>query len=164
MPPQRMVTLVLTLLLAGGAGATLVRAVLPPAGLTARYYSNTTFSGPPIVVGVDPTPATEVIASRTSGLVRFSAEWEGALAVHRPGRYTFALTSDDGSELWVDERRVVSNGGVHGPREARGEIELARGMHPIHVRCFQDGGWMTLQVRVAHRGGELEPLAPWWPI
>ena len=61
---------------------------------------------------MDPGIST-VQLSRAWGYVPpdvFSARWSGYLFVNRAGVYTFALTSDDGSNLYLDGRLVVENG------------------------------------------------------
>lgn len=34
---------------------------------------------------------------------KYQAKWTGLLRITRPGEYTFATASDDGSKLWIDE-------------------------------------------------------------
>jgi hypothetical protein len=50
------------------------------------------------------------------------------------GTYSFELTTDDGSWLWVDGMLVVSNAGLHGPRSVSGSIWLAAGPHTLAVK------------------------------
>ena len=84
--------------------------------------------------------------------------YQGFLTVPRNDVYTFALASDDGSALWVDEALVVDNDGLHGTLEKRGQIALAQGEnHRIEVRWFNRTGGAALALRWAPLG---EPLAP----
>src|SRR5205814_1116011 len=44
----------------------------------------------------------------------FAARWTGAIEAPADGTYRFALASDDGSRLFIDEHLVVDNDGLHG--------------------------------------------------
>ena len=44
----------------------------------------------------------------------FTIEWYGLLKIDHRRDYTFILGSDDGSELFLNGRRVIDNGGSHG--------------------------------------------------
>ena len=43
-------------------------------------------------------------------LPTFAVEWSGFIVVHDAGPYIFSTTSDDGSELAVDDTFIVKNG------------------------------------------------------
>ena len=85
----------------------------------------------------------------------YSVEWSGFLVIDEAGTYEFSTLSDDGSELEVADRIVVSNGGLHGPQEARGSIALDAGVHPFKLRYEQAGGGFTLAVRYGRAGGRM---------
>lgn len=84
----------------------------------------------------------------------YSVSITGTLIVAADGMYTFGLTSDDGSWLYIDgnqqSNQVVNNGGFHGsggqPSGTRGtaqqtgSIFLTAGSHPFEVRMFEAGG------------------------
>jgi hypothetical protein len=141
------------------AGYSLARQVLPSFGLHARYFSSDNWSGPPALEVVDPEMSTDVLVERTTEvLYRYTVEWSGYLVIHRPGRYRFTTTSDDGSELTIEGQTVVSNTGVHGPQEAHGHITLTRGLHPISLRYLQNGGPYALAVTWGLEYGPAAPL------
>ncbi len=57
------------------------------------------------------------------------------------GTYTFRLTSDDGSKLWLGDTLVVDHDGTHGAEPKDGTVELTAGVHPLRVEHFErDGG------------------------
>ena len=89
----------------------------------------------------------------------FGFEWSGSLRIDKPGRYRFFTRSDDGSDLWIGERRVVDNDGVHGVTEKSGEIELDAGEHPIRVAFFERDGGEALEVSWQGPGFERRPLS-----
>ncbi|WP_435850796.1 ricin-type beta-trefoil lectin domain protein [Streptomyces roseolus] len=65
----------------------------------------------------------------------------GNLAAPRTGGYTFRLTSDDGSRLWIDDRPVIDHDGLHGPEPKDAVVELSEGHHSLRVEHFErDGG------------------------
>lgn len=74
--------------------------------------------------------------------VRFAAYVE----VPTDGIYTFYVSSDDGSRLWIGSDLVVDNDGLHGARERSGQIILRAGLHPIRVEHFEAGGAERLEV------------------
>lgn len=62
--------------------------------------------------------------------------WRGYIDVPADGIYTFTLSSDAGSTLDIDGKRVVNNDWVHVTQRRRGQAALARGLHPVEIRYF----------------------------
>jgi len=85
----------------------------------------------------------------------FITHVDGFLEVETPGVYGFRLVSDDGSRLYVDDRLVVDNDGLHGPAEGRGAIALAGGRHALRVEWFNRSGGATLALRWGLQGENL---------
>ena len=84
----------------------------------------------------------------------FGLVLHGYIAVRATGVYTFFVSSDDGSRLFVSGRQVVDNDGLHGDREREGMIPLEAGTHPIAVHFFQAGGGRALKVSWASESME----------
>lgn len=61
------------------------------------------------------------------------------LQTEAAGKWTFRLTSDDGSQLWISGRQVIDNDGLHGAESVEGTIDLAKGTHPMQVKFFEQG-------------------------
>lgn len=78
----------------------------------------------------------------------------GYIQIERAGIYRFYTFSDDGSVLIVRGQEVVNNDGLHGGREASGEIALGQGWHPFELRYFQAGGGSILELE--YSGPDLE--------
>ncbi len=76
-------------------------------------------------------------AKMESVVDNFAIRFRGRLAIETPGIYTFALNSDDGSKLYINQNLVVDNDGIHTPRYVRGSLKLAAGMHYIEIHYFQ---------------------------
>ncbi|MFL9652791.1 ricin-type beta-trefoil lectin domain protein [Streptomyces sp. PB17] len=65
----------------------------------------------------------------------------GNLDAPQTGSYTFRLTSDDGSRLWIDDQLVVDHDGLHGPEPKDATVDLTAGTHALRVEHFErDGG------------------------
>ncbi|HEY8543534.1 MAG TPA: glycoside hydrolase family 3 C-terminal domain-containing protein [Acidimicrobiales bacterium] len=114
-------------------------------GLRATYYPEPGFAGEPLDVRVDPyvgadwRPGRRLFNGDVSSVKptprdAWSITWEGAFRVPATGRYTFELTSVDGSRLLWDGEVLIDNGGVHGPETVTASIELTAGdTHAIRV-------------------------------
>ena len=77
----------------------------------------------------------------------FALLFEGFIRVPEDGIYKFYLTSDDGSLLWIDGKKIVDNNGTHGAREMAGEVPLQAGLHTFRVGYFQTVTGLTLNVQ-----------------
>ena len=76
-------------------------------------------------------------AKMESVVDNFAIRFRGRLAIETPGTYTFALNSDDGSKLYINQNLVVDNDGIHLPQYVQGSLALAAGMHYIEIHYFQ---------------------------
>jgi hypothetical protein len=61
----------------------------------------------------------------------FGLVYTGRFQVDKPGEYKWRLFSDDGSRLWIDEKEVIDNDGIHGSESVEATITLSRGPHEI---------------------------------
>jgi alpha-L-fucosidase len=87
---------------------------------------------------IDPSPQ-----KRKENFALFYTDY---ISFRRHGVYTFALTSNDGSRLFIVKNLVVDNDGLHGPRAVFGRIALKAGAHPISLGLFQRSGGQELEV------------------
>ncbi len=86
----------------------------------------------------------------------FAIDYRGRFWVEKPGIYTFALLSDDGSKLYIDGEERIDNDGWHLPEEKRVEVELKPGIHRIRVSYFQGPKFqVALVLKVAGPGEQL---------
>lgn len=70
----------------------------------------------------------------------WGARFSGLVDVPWADNWTFHLTSDDGTELWIDGQSVVTNHGMHGMVERTGWVDLDQGLHDLRVEFYQGGG------------------------
>jgi len=96
---------------------------------------------------------TEGFPGVTKRLEWFAIEYTGRFWIEKPALYGFALTSDDGSRLFIDDQPIVDNDGLHAPVTKSGIIELTGGIHSIRVQYFQGPRFhvaLVLEVAIPH--------------
>ena len=91
--------------------------------------------------------------------MKYGVRFEGYVKVEADDFYRFAIESDDGAVLTIDDEVVIDNDGNHAPQLVTGHIPLRRGFHRISLRYYQSEGGAALSVDWAAAGGELQPLA-----
>jgi len=84
----------------------------------------------------------------------FAIDYTGRFWIKDPGAYTFALLSDDGAKLYIDDQTVIDNDGLHPPLEKTGMVDLAGGLHRIRVSYFQGPKFQIALVLKVARAGE----------
>lgn len=84
----------------------------------------------------------------------------GYVDIPADGNYAFYTRSDDGSRLWIGDRLVVDNDGLHTAVQKRGFIALKAGKHPIRVAFFDHGGEEALEVHYEGPGIKKQPIPP----
>lgn len=89
---------------------------------------------------------------------KFVNVFQSNLVISEPGNYKFFLTSDDGSILYLDGKRLVNNDGKHGMVERSGKITLKAGRYPIRVNYFNSGGGNGLKVMWSGPGFKKKPI------
>lgn len=88
----------------------------------------------------------------------YALDFKGWFLAETDGDYTFALTSDDGSMLWLAGAQVVDNDGPHGAATQRGRVRLQKGVYPLQVRYFESGGAHSLSLEVTGPDGKTRKL------
>lgn len=76
----------------------------------------------------------------------FGLKFSGYIHVPKEDVYMFSVLSNDGSGLFIADKLVVDNDGLHGAYEKEGEIALQKGWHKIYLSYFQAGGGKDLKV------------------
>ena len=67
----------------------------------------------------------------------FAIDYSARFWIEKPGLYRFALVSDDGSRLYIDDREIIDNDGIHPAERRGGSVDLSGGIHQIRVSYFQ---------------------------
>src|SRR6202000_2022507 len=98
---------------------------------------------------------TEGFPGVTDRFEWFSLTYQGSIYIPVSGRYGFRLSSDDGSQLFLDDRLVIDNDGVHGMSDKSAALSLQQGDHMFRLRYFQGpASQLGLQLFVKEPGGK----------
>jgi hypothetical protein len=71
---------------------------------------------------------------------KYGVRWTGIMVGPRQGKYYFKLNSDDGSKLWIDNKLLISNDGLHGMRTKTASTNLEKGQHWVRIDHFENMG------------------------
>ena len=82
----------------------------------------------------------------------------GFIQIDNGGDYTFYLTSDDGSELALNNQILIDNNGLHGSQTEAGKITLDDGRYPIKILYFENGGSQSLKLEYEGPGISRRPV------
>ncbi len=74
----------------------------------------------------------------------FALQYNSFIQIDKDGKYTFYISSNDGSKLYINNKLLVDNDGEHGPKQLGSTIYLNKGRHAIRAEYFQSGGSKTL--------------------
>jgi len=124
------------------------------AGLQAQFWTGMTpGSGDPVLTRTDPDvdfnwgsqpPASGLPATG------WSARWTGNIDAPSDGTYTFSLSSDDGSRLYIDGKQVIDNWRDQATNTETATVTLTAGEHSVQLDYYQNGGnadvslgWLT---------------------
>lgn len=131
------------------------RIIRPDAAKNIRYrYYEGQWEQLPAFGSLTPV-STGTVADFELALVKprddhFAVVFETTLEIKEPGDYTFYTTSDDGSALYINNRKVVDNDGTHGFNQKSGRITLRPGTIDLRIEYFESTGGNDL--RVAYEG------------
>ncbi|ORY95099.1 hypothetical protein BCR41DRAFT_375925 [Lobosporangium transversale] len=85
---------------------------------------------------------TQQIRRRYKESGNFAVRFTTHIDITQDGVYSFWLTSNDGSAMYVANTLVVENDGMHYATETEGRIMLQAGKHPMTVEFFHKNGKM----------------------
>ena len=108
---------------------------------------------------VDTVKATEMGVTSAINLVKFKPRgrtfglvYDGYLNLLEDGVYTFSTSSDDGSQLYIDDNLIVDNDSKHAVFQLTSSVNLLKGFHKLRIKYFQAGGSGELRVYMAEPG------------
>lgn len=82
----------------------------------------------------------------------------GSINIPRDNQYTFFVSSDDGTKLWIDGRLLVDNDGVHPNQEKSAAVKLTAGEHTFALSFFNDHAGAELSVLWQETGKSKRPI------
>jgi beta-glucosidase len=113
-------------------------------GLLGEYFNNTDFSGRPAFTRVDEALDFEWTGAGPGGGIGgtdYSIRWTGLFVPTETKVYQLAITSDDGSLLYIDDKLVADNGGAHGEVTVTTSVPMEAGKtYRIRIDYNQGGG------------------------
>lgn len=113
-------------------------------GLYGQFFANTGLTGAAVATRTDQNlDFNWAGAAPNTGVAttNWSAKWTGAVHPPTTGSYTFSLTSDDGSRLFVNGQLVVDNWADQGSTTRTGTVTLTAGQAAtVEVDYYQGGG------------------------
>ncbi|MDX1946047.1 MAG: PA14 domain-containing protein [Pirellulaceae bacterium] len=89
----------------------------------------------------------------------FALRFDGTIKLEKDGDYRFLIGSDDGSRLWIDDKIVLDNDGIHPYEQKRKAMKMKAGLHTFAVEYFEKGGGEELAVDFEGPGTTQQPLA-----
>lgn len=89
------------------------------------------------VLNLPPRNFLEGFPGVTDRFEWFAIDYHGQFWISKPGKYRFALESDDGAILYIDSKTVANNDRIHPPKIMTGAVNLTEGTHTIRVSYFQ---------------------------
>lgn len=123
--------------------------LLPPGeennehGLKGEYFNNEYMHGKPFVTRIDKNidfnwgqgaPADEMIIDR------YSARWTGKLTGPKTGKINIGLNTNDGSRLYIDDKLIINNWGMHGPKLVSTDFRVEKGRkYDIKIEYYEGG-------------------------
>ncbi|HEU4608087.1 MAG TPA: PA14 domain-containing protein, partial [Chitinophagaceae bacterium] len=132
----------------------------PAKGLHYRYYE----LQPKSVRDMEGlTPAKSGVAPLINAGITSRKEYcglrfDGYFKAEEDALYTFYLTSDDGSVLWIDGKQLIDNDGMHGNEEKSASVALRKGYHALKVDYMQYNGAKALRLSYSKPGAEKEAV------
>jgi predicted alpha/beta superfamily hydrolase len=71
----------------------------------------------------------------------FGCVFEGYLKIEKEDYYAFALSSSDGSKLFINDREIINNDGLHGSDWYKSYVvPLQTGYYPVRIEYFTGEG------------------------
>ncbi len=67
----------------------------------------------------------------------FGIEYTCSFKTYDTGNYTFRIVSDDGSKLFIDNKLIINNDGLHSDVSKSGDVFLNDSMHEAKIMYFQ---------------------------
>ncbi len=93
----------------------------------------------------------------SGGLEDYSARWTGKIHPASAGKYIFSAKSDDGIRVYLDDKLIMDDWSVHGPRPVHASADLEVRDYNIRIEYFQakGGAMISFGWRKAMNAAEL---------
>lgn len=81
----------------------------------------------------------------------YSVRWKGFLEAPATGKYRICAEYDDGAQMRIGNKDVVSDWNVGGARTKCKVLFLEKGWHPLHLQMFEARGMSMIKLSWEHR-------------
>jgi predicted alpha/beta superfamily hydrolase len=133
-----------------------------PGGLNYSYYEGSWDSLPdfsklkPVATGVFDTTFNFQKLPRKAN---FACLFEGYMEIITDGYYIFGLGSDDGAKMYLGDKLILDNDGLHSAEAVKSFVlPLKKGFYPIRLEYFQkEGGY---GINLVYLGPDSKPENP----
>jgi hypothetical protein len=119
-------------------------------GLLGEYYNNSNLTNLALTRVDSRIFFNWVNGSPASGILNdtFSARWTGQIEPLYTEQYTFYITSDDGTRLWINGEQVINSWiDQSGDTERRGSIDLVAGQrYDMRLEYYENGAEALIRV------------------
>ena len=114
-------------------------------GLLGEYFANVEFAGKPAFTRIDKGLDFDWAGAGPKeggiGGFNYSIRWTGTFTATETKTHWLAITSDDGSFLYVDDKLVADNGGTHGEVTVPAAVAMEAGKtYRLRIDYVQGGG------------------------
>lgn len=113
-------------------------------GLLGEYFNNPDFAGSPLFTRIDQGLDFDWQGTgpgKGLGGSHYSIRWSGWFTATETRVYDLSITSDDGSFLYIDDKLVADNGGMHGEVCVSASLLLEKGKrYRLRIDFIQGGG------------------------
>jgi predicted alpha/beta superfamily hydrolase len=129
-----------------------------PGGLSYSYYEGEWDSLPDFKIL---KPVKSGIGDKDFNLAKlpsknnFALQFEGMLEIKEEGYHLISIGSDDGSKLYIKDKLIINNDGLHGSHPPHSFlIPLKKGFYPVKLEYFQRGYGADLRLKYVVPGKE----------
>ena len=85
--------------------------------------------------------------NKLPGKTNFACLFKGYIEIEKDGYYLFGLVSKDGSKLYIGNKLILDNDGVHSAASVKSFVlPLKKGFYPVRVEYFQKDENNSLQL------------------
>lgn len=91
--------------------------------------------------------ATDFSLANNSQDENFAIDYQGFIKIQKEGVYTFYLSSDDGSKMYLGDDLAIDHDGLHGSSVKSATFALGQGLHSIRICFFERTGGNSLDLK-----------------
>ncbi|MCU7551835.1 family 20 glycosylhydrolase [Chitinophagaceae bacterium LB-8] len=133
-------------------------------GLKTSYYKKY-FKSATLLDGQDPDSifvSKDFIVPSSITAPSFGLQYEGYIQIPETGIYSFYLTCDDGGILYIGDKEVVNNDGLHSAIQKTGQVALQKGQYPLRLAFIEGGGGFKLELKYGKGNTEAQDIPGRW--